>query len=230
MKCRECQIEKRIAARGLCSTCYGKVIQKENSAVCEGCKEIKPIKAKGLCQKCYARFKRHGDTSWERKKKGAKLCSHCHEKPVHAKGLCGSCYGRFMSTGSPEYKRTARLCRAKKCENKAINGGYCADHQHYVWDDRKAKNGHLLRKYSITVEDYEKMQDKQNGVCAICGQKETREYNGKIIDLAVDHCHDTGMVRGLLCSACNIALGRFQDSPTILASALNYLNSYNQPG
>jgi len=226
MKCRECQVEKRIAAKGLCSTCYSKALQKEKSAVCLGCGEFKPIKGKGLCPTCYMSLQRNGDLiRRKRKKKGDTLCIYCKKEPMHAKGYCKSCYQRFRATGSPEYKRAAtHICRVPNCKNKATDRGFCDDHQHYIWDDRKAKNGHLERKYQMTIEDYEKMYDEQNGVCKICGQPETKKYNGKVVELAVDHCHETGKVRGLLCNKCNVALGGFQDSPTLLASALNYLN------
>ncbi len=203
MVCEECQQEKRLAARGLCSACYGKVRDVEKSAVCDGCKEFKPIKAKRFCHKCYARFQRHGDTSRERKKKGDTLCSHCNEKPMHAKGFCKGCYQRYRNTGSPEYIR--RVYTSTEV------------------DKRKQTNSHLVRTFNITIEDYETMLDKQNNVCAICGKGETREYNGTRIKLAVDHCHITGEVRGLLCSKCNLALGWFDDSSELLTKAINYL-------
>ena len=74
-----------------------------------------------------------------------------------------------------------------------------------------------LRKYGITLEKYEAMEKKQNGVCAICMEKEPNKK------LAVDHCHITGKVRGLLCSNCNNGLGKFKDSKTLLIKAINYL-------
>ena len=224
MKCRECQVEKYVAARGLCSTCYSKLNRKENAAVCEGCKEFKPIHAKGLCDKCYGRFQRHGDTSRERKKKGDTLCTYCNEKPMHAKGYCKGCYQRYRATGSPEYRRVPDICSAKGCKNRSVAHGLCEEHKHHQWTKRKAADSHLVRNFNITIEDYEQMLKDQNNVCAICGQAETKVYSGKVISLAVDHCHDTGAVRGLLCSKCNTALGGFNDSQEILEKAINYLN------
>jgi len=67
---------------------------------------------------------------------------------------------------------------------------------------------------------YEAMFTVQRGVCAICGRPETsRRYK----TLSVDHCHTTGQIRGLLCSACNRALGLFQDNQYSLQNAINYL-------
>jgi len=82
----------------------------------------------------------------------------------------------------------------------------------------------LKRAYGMTVEDYAKMLEKQNGVCAICGKPETHVKNGKIAMLAVDHCHSGGHVRGLLCVNCNLGLGYFKDDAGRLESAIRYLN------
>lgn len=78
------------------------------------------------------------------------------------------------------------------------------------------RNSYMKRRYGITVEDYDKMLAEQNGVCAICEKKDKRR-------LAVDHCHKTGTVRGLLCSSCNISVGRFDDNPDTLKRAIEYL-------
>ncbi len=63
----------------------------------------------------------------------------------------------------------------------------------------------LKRKYGITINDYEQMLKQQNGVCKIC---KGLDPSGR--RLAVDHCHTTGVVRGLLCPSCNTALGRIE--------------------
>jgi hypothetical protein len=88
-----------------------------------------------------------------------------------------------------------------------------------------SKNGHLRRKYGITIEVYEQMLKSQGGVCKICKNPETEvdKKRGKLKDLAVDHCHTTGKVRGLLCGRCNKALGKFNDDPVLLRSAVSYL-------
>lgn len=76
----------------------------------------------------------------------------------------------------------------------------------------------LKRKYNITVEIYNAMLEEQDGVCAICGFESDRQ-------LAVDHNHETGEVRGLLCSSCNRGLGMFRDSVHNLTKAKSYLKS-----
>lgn len=72
----------------------------------------------------------------------------------------------------------------------------------------------------ITQAEYEALLAQQGGGCAVCGQPETRK-GGR--HLAVDHDHETGEIRGLLCMRCNLALGRLRDDPSIWRKALAYL-------
>lgn len=84
----------------------------------------------------------------------------------------------------------------------------------------------LAQKYGITVEDYQRMWDEQNGLCAICQMVESRVQNGKTMWLSVDHDHDTGAVRGLLCQACNAAIGFLNEDTTRMMSAIKYVERY----
>lgn len=76
----------------------------------------------------------------------------------------------------------------------------------------------LKRVYGISVEDYDRLLVKQDGRCAICG-----DLPGERL-LDVDHCHQSGAVRGLLCVRCNTSIGKFDDDPVLLRSALTYLS------
>lgn len=78
----------------------------------------------------------------------------------------------------------------------------------------------LKRRYGITADDYANMLDKQNYSCAIC--KTSQCETGR--NFAVDHCHTTKKVRGLLCSSCNIGLGQFKDNIELIEKAIKYLN------
>ena len=75
-----------------------------------------------------------------------------------------------------------------------------------------------LKRFGITGEEYEQMLKEQNGVCKICGNGKTDKM------LAVDHCHDTGTIRGLLCFRCNTGLGFFHDNIELLQKAKEYLS------
>ena len=74
----------------------------------------------------------------------------------------------------------------------------------------------LRTQYSITKEDYETILSSQIGCCAICKGKCTRRF-------AVDHDHNTGKIRGLLCNKCNRGLGLFLDNPNYLEAAAKYI-------
>jgi hypothetical protein len=79
---------------------------------------------------------------------------------------------------------------------------------------------HLRRVYGLSLEEYDAMLDRQGGVCAICKKKPDE---GK--PLFIDHCHVTGMVRGLLCHKCNMVLAFGNDNPDILHAAIAYLQA-----
>lgn len=89
--------------------------------------------------------------------------------------------------------------------------------------DKLSRRARQLKyKYGIALEDYERMFKEQKGRCKICNTDEPRSAHGTKV-FAVDHCHETGKVRGLLCSKCNRALGLFGDDPSVLAKAIEYL-------
>lgn len=80
-------------------------------------------------------------------------------------------------------------------------------------------NRGLKSNYGITINDYNKMFDEQNGCCAICGKHQS-EFSKA---LHVDHDHITGKIRGLLCQKCNHGIGLFNDSVELLRIAASYL-------
>lgn len=79
-------------------------------------------------------------------------------------------------------------------------------------------------RYGLTRDDYLRMLDERNRLCDICHKPETSlGNNGRIKNLSIDHDHDTGEVRGLLCNNCNRSLGLLGDSIELLQSAIDYL-------
>lgn len=83
----------------------------------------------------------------------------------------------------------------------------------------------LIRKYGIDSDCYWEMHEAQDGLCAICLSMETNTpgRGSKVARLSVDHCHETGRVRGLLCFKCNTMLGNMNDDPERLRRAADYL-------
>jgi hypothetical protein len=95
-------------------------------------------------------------------------------------------------------------------------------HKHkrpYVYEEDKDRK--LQKSYGIGYAEYLKMLDAQNNACAICGTKDT----GNRKAFHVDHCHDTGKIRGLLCGNCNSGIGNLRDDINLLQRAIEYLQS-----
>lgn len=97
---------------------------------------------------------------------------------------------------------------------------YAAKHPHKVRDQ------FLRYTFGISLEQYNQMLAAQDGKCAICGKPESSKRNGKVRWLAVDHCHDSSKVRGLLCGSCNPMIGYARDNIQVLHSAIDYLKSH----
>ncbi len=89
--------------------------------------------------------------------------------------------------------------------------------EHVRASDRTRSRRTTLAKYGLTVFDYAEMVEAQDGLCIICDTKPKDK-------LVVDHCHDTGEVRGLLCRQCNAGLGQLKDDVRILKAAIVYLS------
>lgn len=92
-------------------------------------------------------------------------------------------------------------------------------------EDNKAatRDYKFKKKYGLSLIEYLQLSSAQDKKCAICKREETATFLGKVKLLAVDHCHKTGKIRGLLCSSCNQGIGLLQDSPEILLSAVAYI-------
>lgn len=94
---------------------------------------------------------------------------------------------------------------------------------HIKQSNTVAQKNHLKRKYNISLEEYQSKLEKQNYCCALCGKTQEEEKSA----LCVDHNHETGQIRDLLCRVCNRALGLFKDDPELLKRAADYLERHN---
>lgn len=122
-------------------------------------------------------------------------------RPNGLNAVCKACHKAYSDT--PENKERARAT-------------------HLAWkakDPDAYKSRKLRENYGIGIAEYDALLAAQEGCCAICGATET--HNGKY--LAVDHDHVTGQIRGLLCAACNKAIGLLQDRPERAAAAAVYV-------
>ncbi len=147
---------------------------------------------------------------------------------IKSNGRCKLCHRVSASSkrnaNRPEFnekQKTDRLINPEKWDEI-----YKKDYER-----QKLKYGQLLSLVKccaargISVDDYQSMEEKQNNLCAICYNPETR-INGttKIAGrLVIDHCHKTNKVRGLLCHGCNAAIGLLKDDSLIITRAARYV-------
>ena len=82
---------------------------------------------------------------------------------------------------------------------------------------KKRHDTEFRKKFGIGLHQYQTLLEEQNGVCYLCGEEDFR-------NLAVDHCHKTNTVRQLLCSECNMGLGKFKDNADLLRKAADYVD------
>jgi hypothetical protein len=123
-----------------------------------------------------------------------------------------------------EEERRERLLANKaryRAKNKAKIQAYNKEYRKRVFNSTRRYD--YKTNYGITIEQYESMLVEQNNVCAICLRAETATNRGKVKRLAVDHCHITGKVRGLLCHNCNTTLGKYEDKPELIKRFIEYL-------
>ena len=125
-----------------------------------------------------------------------KLASSFHKDKCAKSGLCSYC---------------------KPCSRKHALSHYRKNpHKHWCYN--------IKRQYGITAVQYYMMLDSQGGRCAVC--KGTDEVNSaRNYRMPIDHCHETGKVRGILCTNCNRAIGLLGDNVGNLESAIAYLRA-----
>jgi hypothetical protein len=154
-----------------------------------------------------------------------KTCPGCNtifKNPnvAHQKYCSRECAGRSKAvTLTKLYDKVCRTCK-KSFTTTSWSRFYCDDAcfnrspAHF----RNQKDSYMRKRYGITIREYEQLYIKQKGTCAICHQKCSTGMN-----LAVDHCHDTKEVRGLLCTNCNTAIGSLKHDTGLLTNAIHYL-------
>lgn len=128
---------------------------------------------------------------------------------------CRSCKAAICRQNYAAH-REERLTRQKRY--------YWANRDQCVARERSQREERMERRrftrYGLTPDAYADIVERQSGVCAICGSD-----GGGTASLHIDHDHNTGRVRGLLCSNCNRGIGHLQDAPGILAVAIAYLEA-----
>ena len=118
--------------------------------------------------------------------------------------------------------------RCQVCEEVKDGEDFYIDPKSFLGRGRKCKAcyavTHLERTYGISPEDYNKMLKEQGGTCANKACDYGLDDDHKLF---VDHCHETGIIRGLLCNWCNSAEGYLKSSPEVAEGLIKYMRKHN---
>ena len=131
---------------------------------------------------------------------------------------CTTCGLEKQHTEFPPRRRKCRECVAEY-----LKAWKAENHE-------KVREYKILKNFGVTYHKYEEMHKQQKGLCAICQKPELALMFGKEMKLAVDHDHNTGTVRGLLCCNCNRGIGLLKDNPEWLRRAAEYIEKDRPEG
>ena len=183
---------------------------------------------------------KHNDLNHEQQQEAIQLYTEkrwsARKIADHLQANHSQIYTILKKNGVPFHRQptaTERKCKScgvvKKIEEFPLQGKRKSNLRYYeclpcfrVKKDSAERDSYLQRKYGLTVTEYQELLELHGGVCAICKRADTK---GR---LSVDHDHQTGKVRGLLCRNHNVALGNFKDNVEHLQQAIKYLQERKQ--
>lgn len=162
-----------------------------------------------------------------------KVCCRCHSpKPEQEfylingrpRGKCRACYSEYQKERyQKDLERRKAMSRADFAANRERRMETTR-----AWrarNPRKMRDARLRRTWGIGIDEYEALLVAQGGRCAVCHGTDT---GIRWACFAVDHDHNTGAIRGLLCRRCNVAIGLFEDTAEFLRSGADYLDEHRQ--
>lgn len=137
------------------------------------------------------------------------------------KAQCKKCVAEYKAK---LYKKNEAVEKEKRRNNYKIKQEYYRDKAriHYRNNSKESNFKRRLKKYGITEKQYYELFEKQNKCCAICKSSNSSK------DYAIHHCHNTGIVRGILCDNCNTGIGLLKEDIEIINSAVMYLKKYKK--
>lgn len=256
LPCSHCSKEGKTVAKGLCNACYYRLkkngtleykVRKKPIECCivEGCN--KPVVSKEYCDTHHTNNKRFGDPIrnfgyGERSEHQLYECWAYQKRTNEGRVPEWNDFWCFVNDVGerPTEKHHARRYDFKKpwgpanfyWQEKAASGISKKEYQR-EWRKKntiKSKNTVLKRAYGIDMLEYMRMYERQKGGCAICGEvKESFSTDkGRNSTLVVDHCHEQGHIRELLCAKCNKGLGHFNDDIALMEKAIEYVKKHRK--
>jgi predicted nucleic acid-binding Zn ribbon protein len=190
-------------------------------------------------------------TAWKRKggsptEDGLYGCSRCKKlkTPIAFSPSQLQMPGRWCKLCHNEHKRNKRAGIASDREvdsclvcgtdirHRRTHAKYCSNTcgmvAHRDRDPERRREYLIKCLYGMTPGDFDRLFNAQGRACAICRITDPEIPRGKRQQWKVDHCHETGAIRGILCSKCNWGLGMFNEDSNVMQSAINYLEAAKQ--
>ena len=223
-KCNKCGLEKELTEfrkdparkdghRGICLVCFREQT-KLNIEKLRSRKYLPEIKEKKCCYCKELKSINNFDKNYSRYDNYSTGCKSCRAKRLkHKKQKLIQNQDYII----PIEKKCNHCLITKPIYDFHIDKNHITKHATCCkkCHKEKNKNNRFSRYKDFSKEQYEEMYKQQNGKCSLC--------NKMYIQLHIDHCHSTGIVRGLLCSSCNSALGKFGDNIEGLQKAIDYI-------
>ncbi len=204
---------------------------------CGRCKKILPSSSFAPCHQGRDGFWCHScrRDKWKRVDYAPRPCAHCGTlftpkqiKMVYCSKKCKHQVANMAKNAKLLASKPKRTCAAEGCDvditHRRADTIWCSEkcHSRSIAPEKRRKY-RLSTVYGITPERYDEMVNEQGDKCAICDRDHPNTSHGF---WHIDHCHETGEIRKLLCSTCNTGLGSFFDNPDWLDKAAHYIRSH----
>ena len=186
-----------------------------------------------VCWSVRAKAQRKKTKDAEVEPPASKVCPSCStEKPASefrsdktkADHLSSSCAECISSRSRSYYERNKDRIRANVKAYQKANPETQARSVAKRRANGKRRLADVRQRYGVSEEQYAEMLERAGGVCEICG-RDPVEVSKR--GACIDHCHETGKVRGILCGPCNTGIGNLRDDPAVLRKALEYLETHS---
>lgn len=206
------------------------------------------------CGHCGQTFKAHRSTAkwcsqhcssaaWRKRRPAKKVrsldCKYCGDRfrtTDRRKVFCSTnCNIEYQNKARPNTRAEPRECPVcgetfKPMQKRGVGKTYCSTSCQRRANYLRTRLWHAKNKYRLSEEEYNALYASQKGLCLICKQAENVKdrRTEKQKKLAIDHCHNTGKIRGLLCSRCNLGIGCMKDDPERLRAAALYIEHHRK--